>query len=524
MSAQKFSSRFVFALPSRPHIIAENINTIELERFMMKFRKLSKDAIAYDLMESGEFSFAPWIVGQIRHFRVHRNSITMPWVINAVMLPAILKDDQQYAEVKRMFMLLMDGTPDFDEALLPLPECVHTREVLGRVQSLLEIACFKRVSREHLSLLWQDELAEMREVPHWKDKIRRARLSSDGIPEYGEPPLDYTLGSLQVLRIDAAHQIHVQLPMFLKMVHTSFQLLILLGRRTEAIEVEALAEAWLSKSGRSEVLGRLRACFLVHSTFPSPPHERRRECRRRLAIAEVLQSTDFKLSEQELNILAGYACEDAQLKKGEESGNVRVVEVLDSEDTRVEAFSPFPVWSTAELSTEDLKTQKRINARDESHNSDSCSSSEAQIPIPRASDNDTCSDEVLSLNSTISDRQTKVQKPLLESSTVIAVSCVYSEIGRRSDSSPPGPEIHHPLYNGEPEPLTFSLSMHECLKGEWSEYLDTSSWRRWHGVEQEKNIMCPVGQSLRDLAMFCGQATGSAIFLMRYLSYCKSVC
>lgn len=54
-------------LTKKIDLTAENINTIELYRFMIIFHRLPKDAIAHDLMTSNEFWFRPLMVPDIRH-------------------------------------------------------------------------------------------------------------------------------------------------------------------------------------------------------------------------------------------------------------------------------------------------------------------------------------------------------------------------------------------------------------------------------------------------------------------------
>ena len=77
--------------------------------------------------------------------------------------------------------------------------------------------------------------------------------------------------------------------------HNSMRTLMVLGDYVAAIEVEIAAERWFTGATRKEILRRLRGVYLVEDVAQiEDAYGKRRECKRRVAIAEILGAAGMK--------------------------------------------------------------------------------------------------------------------------------------------------------------------------------------------------------------------------------------
>ena len=278
-------------LPEWRHII---------ERAVQKGILTTQDFYAYRFDRSNILNGAE----AVRHAWIHREDILMIDLLDAKYLPDLLGDLGRKAEIQNAFDLVATATANTDnidqEALDSINNLFTTREgpttqtdVFASFQSLIEHRLFHYAQQHHPNILerhgWTSP--EQGEMPRWEEAFRDIPFvfQTDFADDTGNL-LSSCLRNARRLRNDVAHRHRYGQEGFLDHVHNSIKTLIVLGDHSGAIEVEIAAEAWLLGTTRGEVLLRLRDDYLVDDVGGIEDGlERRREMKRRAAIAEILR-------------------------------------------------------------------------------------------------------------------------------------------------------------------------------------------------------------------------------------------
>ena len=278
-------------LPEWRHII---------EHAVQKGVLTTQDFYAYRLNRSNILNGAE----AVRHAWIHREDIVMIDLLDAKCLPDLLGDLGRKAEIQHAFDLVAAATANTDNVDQEITDSnkqlFTTREgpttqtdVFAYFQSLIEHRLYHYSQQHHPMILvhqgWTSP--EQGEMPRWEEAFR-------DIPFIFQPNFANDTGNLlslclrnaRRLRNDVAHRHRYGQEGFLDHVHNSIKTLLVLGDHSGAIEVEIAAEAWLLGTTREEVLLRFRDEYLVDDVDGiADSLERRREVKRRAAIAEILR-------------------------------------------------------------------------------------------------------------------------------------------------------------------------------------------------------------------------------------------
>lgn len=141
------------------------------------------------------------------------------------------------------------------------------------------------------------EEVEISKLGDWRFKT----LLQNDFPDVKFDPEAFwqTVDTLRQMRNDLWHRNPVSDIDFLCFVHAGIRFAIFVGKRAKAIEVEIEAETMLTGCSREQVLARLHRVFLA-ADLPKDEDDRRRECRRRVAIGKILEESGTELSNHQL--------------------------------------------------------------------------------------------------------------------------------------------------------------------------------------------------------------------------------
>ena len=239
----------------------------------------------------------------IRHAAEHRRDIDMAALKHGMSLPALFGDKRREDEINRVYELVWNSVePDVSDDTLAATNVVFSTiqsadqltMLYSSLQYAIEAAMFRYTEEHRPELLdergWTEP--EQVEMPRWEEAYRGYRVVQDAFPDEDGNLFNSCLSGARYLRNNAAHRNTSSDEGILNDVHNSIRCLITLRDQRAAIEAEILAEQWFAKTSRIEVLQRLRGAYLE----PELPSEeqalmRRREERRRGAIAEILKQT-----------------------------------------------------------------------------------------------------------------------------------------------------------------------------------------------------------------------------------------
>ena len=213
----------------------------------------------------------------------------------AMRLPNLLKDSKADSDISNAFRCIMeDPTLDQEiraatekEIFTPLP-CTTRYQFLARIQTMLEETCFNTAARTIPDVLQRNDwhCHEQLEITKYEDLFYRYGIQgqNDVFPQSADTV------SLRNFLADARNHIrnvaHHRLPppvngsltphgTFIKHIHQAITMCIFQGDWNQAIEIEILAEMFLTKRSRDQVLDRLEDVYRV-GTIESLYERRRR--------------------------------------------------------------------------------------------------------------------------------------------------------------------------------------------------------------------------------------------------------
>ena len=266
----------------------------------------------------------------LRNATIHRgelqegDELTYQLYCNATRLPGeLLRDSQAASEIQDAFAYVTED-PKLDsdararvEAAMYAPRpCTTDRQLLVRIQTLLEESCFNYASRKIPHVLatkgWQ--IPEQVELPEWCRVYDDARLqhdvSADNIfPDMGEYELRNLVHDARTgIRNPAAHFQSVLIDKLVMAIHGAIRLCILQADWRQAIEIEVLAETYFTGCSRAQILDRLE------SAYRDGPVETAYEHGRRAAICQVLENEGRRQGGHDLETLEALRGGDPEMR------------------------------------------------------------------------------------------------------------------------------------------------------------------------------------------------------------------
>ena len=261
----------------------------------------------------------------IRNAAIHRwagDKLSFDEFVPAMTLLRFMNDSKAEAEINDAFEYVTED-PTLDgatiakvEAAMYAPLTPPTKDciLLARIQTLIEESCFDYASRKIPHVLAKEgwKIPEQVELPRWDDVYWSAHVQHDESANHIFPYLDdlslhrHIQGARAGIRNPAAHYGVVLIYKLVRAIHIAIRICILQADWRRAIEVEVLAEWYLTQCSRAQVLDRLE------STYRDGPVETAYEQGRRAAICGVLENE-------------GRRHEDGD---GDGDGDVRAVERL----------------------------------------------------------------------------------------------------------------------------------------------------------------------------------------------------
>ena len=236
---------------------------------------------------------------QIRHAAEHRRDIDVRDLEAGMTLPGLFGDSERQGEIDRVYSLVLKSLESNcgDAITEPLEKALTVNwgrnQLTGlytSLQYLIEDSLFRYTQRTCPELLkercWDEP--EQGEMPEWEEAYRGKKATQDCFVDHDGKLLNNCLLSARDLRNFAAHRHYHCEAEIVAIVHGAIKCLITLGDYKAAIEAEILAEQWLTKTSKTEVIHRLA----ISSSGEDLPleelvHARRREERRRTAIATI---------------------------------------------------------------------------------------------------------------------------------------------------------------------------------------------------------------------------------------------
>lgn len=167
---------------------------------------------------------------KLRGTAIHRYPLTLEDVHLAMKLPALFGDDEQAAELQRVYGLVDNFSQLDDYSKEKLEGFLYDRpiskayQVLDKVQSILEYSCFRHESSLGSEWLTHNgwEAPEQVELIKWEehwDVVYRAKDTNGPHPSHTKFELSAAIAGVRKLRIAAAHrlgmtagefQVHIQ--------------------------------------------------------------------------------------------------------------------------------------------------------------------------------------------------------------------------------------------------------------------------------------------------------------------------
>lgn len=273
---------------------------IELESWMQMFACCVRMPKSKRIFES---------VMDLRNAAVHRGDreeLGFTELSYAMAFPALLGDKKAESDITNAFRFVMDD-PTLDqatkaaveEAMFTPQPCTTHYQVLSRIQTLLEQTCFTTAARTIPHVLSANGWAipEQVELQSWQTAFQRAAV------QHAEPASDVfppgilhprSLGDLLWrarfgIRIVAAHRLPLSTDGLVAQVHAAIAICVLQDDWHRALEIEVLAEMYVTKRSRAQVLERLGSVW--RSGGVGGPYE----WRRRVEIAGFLEREEGRV-------------------------------------------------------------------------------------------------------------------------------------------------------------------------------------------------------------------------------------
>lgn len=206
-------------------------------------------------------------------------------------------------EKKRKVLTCAQIRAAFEKLAFPANISSWTKyDLLYKMQLTPESCCFQYAMREDAAWLKdsgytckeQVELQKYQErwVPE-HDWENRTKARQDEFPDPNGTLLSSAMRTARDLRNDATHRSPLPFDhIIVGHVHDAMKLAIMLGDRISAVEIEIIAERFLTKASRQEVLESLRSTYLNHGCQML---DQRRETRRQEAITTILKQEGLEM-------------------------------------------------------------------------------------------------------------------------------------------------------------------------------------------------------------------------------------
>lgn len=244
---------------------------IELEFWMRMFASISMPH-SKRIFES---------VLDLRNAAVHRSDEgEMPFedLSCAMELPRLLGDSKGESEITNAFRYIIDD-PTLDDdtkasvenAIYIQPPCTSHYQLLGRIQTILEQACFdnanRRIPRTLTAKGWH--IPEQIELQKWHDIFRTTGIEHDESANNLFPGSTMDSQFLQTslfgarlnIRNVVAHRLPLSDEKLVAQVHRAINICILQSDWHRAIDIEVLAEMYFTQRSRAHVLRRLESVY-----------------------------------------------------------------------------------------------------------------------------------------------------------------------------------------------------------------------------------------------------------------------
>ena len=258
---------------------------------------------------------------------------------DATMLAKFLEgEDSQTASEIRDAFAYVTGDLSLDDnakarvkaALYTLRPCTTECQLLTRIQTLIEESCFDYASRKipHVLAAKGWEMSEQVELPKWCDtyessSVRHHESANDIFPSMNDWSLRNLLNGARVnIRNPAAHYNPILEDKLILEIHGAIRICILQADWRRAVEIEVLAEMFLTESSRAQVLDRLESMYRVG------PIESTYEQGRRAAICGLLEDEDRGQGDDDRTIVEGLGMADPEMRWVERTWSPSMHELL----------------------------------------------------------------------------------------------------------------------------------------------------------------------------------------------------
>ena len=240
---------------------------------------------------------------EIRHSAIHRKNIGMTDLTWGMSLARLFGNKKREAEITRVYDFVCRYSVDctdkvctlemFEDVLTVSGSVDPVVELYTKIQFMIEASMFRYTQRNDPDLLKEKKWSEPEQVemPLWEKEYRTKQVEQDIFHDEDGYIFRNFLKNARDLRNRAAHRHYQTEEEVVDIALKAIQCLMAIGDQKAAVEVEILAEQHLAEVTRDKVLQRIRKAYLAEQ-MPSEDDvfARRREQRRRAAIAEILES------------------------------------------------------------------------------------------------------------------------------------------------------------------------------------------------------------------------------------------
>ena len=290
---------------ARQHL-AERLSDLEWKSKNLRFRRSSEypddQLVSRDWLAEDEIELEFWMrmlgrasvrtpvkgdadilnaVFYLRNYTVHRGQsrggpLTWEELFFAMKFPAHMGDSQGESEMEKAIRYITDDAaldPEtrarVERAMYTPQPCTTRYQLLGRIQTLLEETCFNYVKHQSPEVLTKKgwSMYEQVELNWWIDIFHTHWIghdkSADAIfPDMDQCTLKYCIqGATAKIRNVVAHRAPLNDGKVVTQVHCAIHLCIIQADWNQAIEVEIVAEMFLTGASRGEVLSRLESVY-----------------------------------------------------------------------------------------------------------------------------------------------------------------------------------------------------------------------------------------------------------------------
>ena len=209
-------------------------------------------------------------LNSIRHKTVHRSTPRIVDILEVMKLPSILGDESRNDKIKYVYETVFESSGqnlskervEGVDIILYEPKIPGTSvDLLTRIEYLLEDSIF--VYCQNRRVTWEPSLTpESIEIQEFQDgepfDCDTISQQQELFPNSNSGLFKRTLGEMRRLRNAATHRHSNTDSEIMLFVKEAILCACLLDDRLRALEIEILAEAWLTSRSRWEVLDRLR--------------------------------------------------------------------------------------------------------------------------------------------------------------------------------------------------------------------------------------------------------------------------